>query len=44
MVNDPWGEPDLLSGATLNGNGMGLHFSRQNFDKRWMVEPIGGGT
>ena len=30
VVNDPWGEPDLLSGATLNANGMGLRFSRQN--------------
>jgi hypothetical protein len=44
VVNDPWGEPDLISGATLNANGMGLHFSRLNFGKRWMVEPIGGGT
>jgi hypothetical protein len=30
VVNDPWGEPDLLSGATLNPNGKGLRFSRQN--------------
>ena len=30
VVNDPWGEPDLLSGATLNANGKGLRFSRQN--------------
>jgi hypothetical protein len=37
VVNDPWGEPDLVSGATLNANGMGLCFSRQNFGKRWMV-------
>ncbi|MEB3317948.1 MAG: hypothetical protein VKO39_07405 [Cyanobacteriota bacterium] len=43
VVNDPWGEPDLISGATLNANGMGLRFSRLNFGKRWMVEPIGGG-
>jgi hypothetical protein len=28
VVNDPWGEPDLVSGATLNPNGMGLRFSR----------------
>jgi len=42
--NDPWGELDLLSGATLNANGMGLRFSRQNFGKRWMVELIGGGA
>ena len=44
VVNDPWGEPDLLSGATLNACGMGLRFSRQNFGRRWMVEPIGGGA
>ena len=44
VVNDPWGEPDLLSGTTLNANGMGLRFSRQNFGRRWMVEPIGGGA
>ena len=43
VVNDPWGEPGLLSGATLNANGMGVQFSRQNFRRRWMVEPIGGG-
>jgi hypothetical protein len=30
VVNDPWGEPDLVSGATLNPNGKGLRFSRQN--------------
>ena len=44
VVNDPWGEPDLISGATLNAKGMGLSFSRVNFGKRWMVEPIGGGA
>jgi hypothetical protein len=31
MVNDPWGEPDLIGGTTLNPNGMGLRFSRQNY-------------
>jgi hypothetical protein len=44
VVNDPWGEPDLLNGATLNANGKGLRFSRQNLGKRWMVEHIGGGA
>jgi hypothetical protein len=42
--NDPWGEPDLVSGATLNPNGKGLRFSRQNFGRRWTVEPIGSGV
>jgi GH24 family phage-related lysozyme (muramidase) len=44
VVNDPWGEPDLIHGTTLNAKGMGLRFSRLNFGKRWMVEPIGGGA
>jgi hypothetical protein len=44
VVHDPWGEPDLVSGATLNANGMGLRFSRRNFGRRWMVEPVGGGA
>ena len=44
VVNDPWGEPDLIHGTTLNANGMGLRFTRLNFGKRWMVEPIGGGA
>jgi hypothetical protein len=44
VVNNPWGEPDLVSGATLIANGMGLRSSRQNFGRRWMVEPIGGGV
>ncbi len=44
VVNDPWGEPDLVHGTTLNAKGMGLRFSRLNFGRRWMVEPIGGGA
>jgi len=43
VVNDPLGEPDLVSGATLNGRGAGLTFSKKNFGRRWMVESIGGG-
>ena len=39
VVNDPWGEPDWLSGATLNANGMGLRFSRRSFGKPWVVGP-----
>jgi hypothetical protein len=27
---------------TLNANGMGVRFSRLNYGKRWMMEPIGG--
>ena len=31
VVNDPWEEPDLIHRTTLNANGMGLRFSRQNY-------------
>ena len=41
VVNDPWGEPYLIHGNTLNASGMGLRFSRLNFGKRWMVAPTG---
>ena len=44
LVNDPCWEPDLLSGATLNPNGMEFRLSRQNFGRRWIVEPISGGV
>jgi hypothetical protein len=42
IVNDPWGEPDLVTGATLSASGMGIKLSRLHFGKRWMVDPIGG--
>lgn len=42
VVHDPWGEPDLISGATLSSNGQGLHYSYKNLGRRWMVESIGG--
>lgn len=44
IVNDPFGEPDLVNGTTLNSKGAGLRFSRENFGRRWMVQPLGGGT
>jgi hypothetical protein len=44
VVNDPWGEPDLIHVTTLNAKGMGMRFSRLNFGKRWMVVSIGGGA
>lgn len=42
IVNDPWGEPNLVTGATLSASGMGIKLSRLHFGKRWMVDPIGG--
>jgi hypothetical protein len=43
IVNDPFGEPDLLRGTTLNSSGKGLSLTRENFGRRWMVEAVGGG-
>jgi hypothetical protein len=31
VVNDPWGEPDQITGATLNSRVMALRFSRLNY-------------
>ena len=46
VVNDPRGQPVLLSGATLNANGMGLRFSRQNYRcaGRRLRQALDGGT
>ena len=44
IVNDPWGDPDLITGETLGPNGKALHFSRERFGRRWMVRSIGNGA
>lgn len=44
VVHDPFGEADLISGKTLGGVARFMRYSRQNFGKRWMVEPISGGA
>jgi GH24 family phage-related lysozyme (muramidase) len=44
VVHDPWGEPDLVGGATLSSKGQSLHYSYKNLGPRWMVEPAGQGT
>jgi hypothetical protein len=31
---------DLIRGASLNANGMGLRLSQLNLGERWMVETI----
>jgi GH24 family phage-related lysozyme (muramidase) len=43
-VHDPFGRPDLRTGATIDGNGINIRLDRELFAKRWMVEPIGGGA
>jgi hypothetical protein len=43
VVHDPFGEADLISGATLNRTGKAVRYSRKNFARRWMVEGPGTG-
>lgn len=43
IVNDPFGEMDLVNGGYLNGRGRRLRYSRQNLGRRWMVEGPGTG-
>jgi len=38
VVNDPFGEIDLIGGTYLNSNGSGLKYSKANFWPRWCVE------
>jgi len=44
IVNDPWGDPDLVWGGFLGSqNGFRLRYSFRNFEPRWMVEGSGTG-
>jgi GH24 family phage-related lysozyme (muramidase) len=38
IVHDPFGEADLVGGATLGGVARFARYSRRNFGPRWMVE------
>lgn len=38
VVNDPFGEIDLVAGGYLNSKGAGLVYSRKNFGPRWMAD------
>ena len=38
IVNDPFGDLDLVNGKYLNNWGARLHYSYGNFQPRWMVE------
>lgn len=42
VVNDPNGDLDLLEGVYGDRNGCGLHYSRKNFGRRWMVDETQG--
>lgn len=42
--NDPNGEADLVNGGYVNAfNGEGIAYSRQNWDKRWLIEGANSG-
>lgn len=43
IVHDPFGEADLVNGATLGGVARFMQYSRRNFGPRWMVEGTGTG-
>ena len=38
VVNDPYGELDLVSGKYINKNGASLRYSQKNLGPRWLVE------
>lgn len=42
VVNDPYGDLDLVNGTYLSSKGAGLAYSRKNFAPRWM--PDGANT
>lgn len=43
VVHDPFGHADLVRGTYINNWGARLHYSRQHFGPRWMVEGPGSG-
>lgn len=43
IVHDPFGEADLVTGATIGGVARFMRYSRKNFSPRWMVEGPGTG-
>lgn len=43
ILHDPFGEADMITGATLNRTGKSVRYSRQNFGRRWMVDGPGSG-
>lgn len=42
LVNDPFGEIDLVNGVYTSSKGCGLTYSRRNFNPRWSVKQVGG--
>lgn len=43
LVNDPFGDMDVVRGTYLSSRGSGLAYSKANWGPRWMVEGPGSG-
>lgn len=43
IVNDPFGEMDVVKGSYANSKGAGLSYSKKNWGPRWMPEGNGSG-
>jgi len=43
IVHDPFGEIDLINGIYMNNWGAKLHYSKENFGPRWLVDGPGSG-
>lgn len=43
IVNDPYGDLDLINGGHANVSGSHLRYSKENLSKRWMVDGPGSG-
>lgn len=44
IVHDPLGEMDLINGIQLGKAARYANYLRKDWERRWMVEPIGGGA
>lgn len=43
IVNDPFGEMDVVRGTYINSKGAGLAYSKANWGPRWLVEGVHSG-
>jgi hypothetical protein len=43
VVNDPYGELDLINGMYISEDGFHKRYSKENLGKRWMVDGPGSG-
>jgi len=43
LLNDPYGEADVVNGGYVNTSGAGVRYSRKNWQRRWEVDGPGSG-